>query len=493
MWRRSDGPDLKGAIAREILYQGYAASRQSGFRPYNTARTIRSAATSKYSLSAIGFLMMILFGFMLRFVPTSPLGAQLIYFGVGGLFVSSSALPTAYAVQGSSNVRDFLYLLPLEEEDVRRHVRRAFESLFDYPLLAAVAGSALASAISLEPYPLLGALLGSESAVLVIEAVVIAQSSYSASMAGAVARRSVASLIPLVFTIPMICMSCMSRASAPSALAFLPLVSGAYIFSPAGAVTTALWLGVLGYLARRWMPSAALRILSPGPIAGPSARGALRGWRILRSRTLAILRADLQMSRRSLLASALIGPIVMAGILLAESYQVPRASLGYLITIYGIEMAYLTIITPYSLYAVEVRGASALRSLPITKVDLALPKIAILAIVYYALEGSLMALAWIRGLDPVYLLPFLAGVLGPASSVPAAGIMFEWTLRSGGSLSTLQAMAYLLLVSLLVGLPYGVYYALYAILGEELLGVEWMVAIGAVEFAALMLVLRSYD
>ncbi len=486
---------LEAALAREILYQGYTASRQSGFRPYNPARSISRATTMKYIMSAIWVLVMAGYAFTLRIARTwSPLGMVLMYFGWGGTLIVSNLLPAASAVQGSSYMRDALYILPVEEEELRAKFARAFISLVDYPLIAVIVGSIIASAVVGSPYPAIGALFGSEVAVIVIELTILAFSSGPRSQARLMASRALSAFLPLIFIAFLVSPMYMSSigSSAPPFLSFLPILSGAYATSPVGIASTAAWLALLGYYAYRELPHASLRILYAGA-PGAIVRRVRAGWRIVRSRTLAILRADLQMAFRSVMVSALMGPLIIFIIFLVESYSVPAGALAATASVYGIEVAYLTIFVPYSLYAIEVRGAAAMRSLPVTKVSLALPKVLLLAVVYYAFEGTLAVAVWARGISPAYVVPLLAGVLAPASSVPAAGIMFERTLREGGSLSTLQAILYLLLVSLLVGIPYGAYYAASILLRSEIPGVVAMVVMGAVEFSMLMYALHRYD
>ena len=485
---------LEEALAREILYQGFTASRRSGFRPYNTRRALSRASRMKYVLSAIWLFVMLGYSFALRASRSwSPLGATMSYFGFGGMLVASNLLPAASAVQGSSYIRDVMYLLPIDEQELRAKFARAFFSLIDYPLLALVAGAVAASWILGAPYPALGAAFGSEAAILVAELTIFALSSSARSSGGLIASRAAAALLPLIFLVPLLSPTYISAGGyAPRFLALLPLTSGAYVGSPIGTASAALWLALLGYYAWRWLPGASLRILYAGAPAALGRR-VKAGWSVVRSRTLAILRADLQMAFRSVFASALLGPIIVFVVFLVESYSVPASALAAMASIYGIEIAYITIIIPYSLYAVEVGGAAAMRSLPITKVSLALPKVLLLVLEYYLFEGAFVTALWLRGLSPVHVIPLLAGVLAPASSVPAAGIMFEATLREGGSLSALQAVLYMLGVSVLVGIPYGVYYAASIILGDAALGTVAMVVIGAIEFSALMYVLHTYD
>lgn len=484
---------LERALAREILYQGYTASRQSGFRPTNPVRSVSRANTMKYALGSIWLIVIVGYSFALRFERAAPLGMMLIYFGWGGLLIVSNLLPASYAVQGSSYMRDALYLLPIDEGELERMFARAFMSLIDYPLVALLAGSALASAIVGAPYPFLGVVFGIEVAIIAIEATIFAFSSASKSQAKSYAMRALSALLPLIFLIFLISPAYFAGidASRYAPLEFLPLASGAFIYSPIGAAFTAIWAALLGYYAYTRLPSAALRILhasSPATIA-KRVRG---GWRIIRSRTLAILRADIQMSARSVMASMLVVPFVLFVVFMVTTYNAPPGVLGAMSAYYGIEIAYFTIFIPYSLYAIEVRGAAAMRTLPVTRVSMALPKILLLLVVYYAFEGTFSAAMALRGVGPAYVAPLLAGVLAPASSIPAAGIMFERTLREGGSLSTLQAVLNFILISLLVGVPYGIYYAVLYATGSELLGIASMVSAGAAEFSALMYSLSRY-
>jgi len=484
---------LERALAREILYQGYTASRQSGLRPTNPMRSVSRANTMKYVLSAIWLIALIGYSFALRFERATPLGMMLLFFGWGGILIVSNLLPASYAVQGSSYMRDALYLLPIDEGGLEPTFARAFISLIDYPLVALLAGSVVASAIIGAPYPFLGTIFGIEVAIIAIEVTIFAFSSASKSQTRSYAMRALSAFLPLIFVMFMISPTYFMGidVSRYTLLEFLPLASGAFLYSPVGVAFTAIWAALLGYYAYTRLPSAALRILhasSPAAIA-KRVRG---GWRIIRSRTLAILRADIQMSVRSVMISMLVVPFVLFVIFMMTTYTTPPAVLGAMSAYYGIEIAYFTIFVPYSLYAIEVRGAAAMRTLPVTRVSMALPKVLLLLVVYYAFEGAFSAAMAFRGVGPAYIVPLLAGFLAPASSIPAAGIMFERTLREGGSLGTLQAILNFIMISLLVGVPYGIYYAVLYVTGVELLGIASMMAAGAVEFSVLMYLLSRY-
>ena len=490
---------LDEALARELLVAGYIAARQTGFRPSNLRRSIRNVRLTKIIYTLMFSFYVGLFAFLTSFkqVSLGVFAGSMLVFGMGGLSVTSMMTPLSYAIYGSTNIRDFLMSTSLDLEDLHRIVGKAIFKTVDYIVYGTIGVSFIMSLIFKAFYVFFSVVMGISLGMLL--QLVALELSYrrSKTMVSSVATRSVASLLPIIFVIPLILSGIIYRISLSSLeqLNFVPPISAAFGNTISGALVSVFWIAVFGYGVYRLIPDVSWKLIS-GP---PSAffpiltKKVSNKWKIISSKTLALLRADFQAASRSLLGALIAGPLIVFLVILMNGVASSASALNVLSFTLGIEMAYLSILIPYAFYAMEMRGASVLRMLPLSKVKIALPKLLLLLITYYLYEGSLATVIVIKHGSILSMLPFLIGFFGPAASIPMTGIIFEETLKSGGSPTVTLSIAFFLISAIIVAVPYSVYFIMMFFRMGYFESIFAMIVTGVLEFSILMFILSLYD
>ncbi len=488
---------LEDALSRELLVAGYIAARQTGFRPSNLKRSIRNVRVTKIIYTIIFSFYIALFAFITSFkqINFGIIAVSMLIFAMSGLSVSSMMTPLSYAIYGSTNIRDFLLSTPLDADQIHKLVGKAIFKTVDYIVYGTLGISLITSFIFKEFYILFSTAIGLSLGMFL--QLVALELSYrrSRTRASSIATRSAASLIPLVFLIPIFLSGTLYKISLSNlrSLYFIPPISAAFGNRPYGAIASFFWITIFGYGVYRLIPDVSWKLISGPPSAffPLFAKKISKKWKITRSKTLALLRADFQAASRSLLGALIGGPLIVFLVILMNGISSSASSI--LAFTLGIEMAYLSIIIPYAFYAMEMRGASALRMLPISKVKIAMPKLLLLLITYYIYEGSLTIVMLVKHVGILVMLPFLIGFFGPAASIPMTGIIFEETLKSGGSPTVMLTIAFFLVSAIVVAVPYAVYFVM------DFFGLGFfnsiiaMVVTGALEFLILTFLLSFYD
>ncbi len=487
---------IEEAISREILLAGYTVSRQTGFRPANLRRAIRNIRLTKLIYSALFSGYVALFSALSKLAGQffSPFVSSLFIFSMSGLGISGMLVPLSYAVYGLNNARDFLMTTPLDIEQIHRLVGRAIFKTIDYILYGIVGTSLVLGLAFSKLYIAYSAALGASLGFLF--QLISLEVSYRRTKASSMVARGISSLAMFVFLIPIMISGALYKITLEELkpFFFVPPICAAFGNSVYGSIASVAWIAAFAYGIYRLLPDASWKLISGPPSAffREVSKKVSEGWKIVRSQTLAILRADFQAAGRSILASLIVGPSIVFIVVLFNSISSKAtASLAFAL---GIEMAYLSILLPYAFYALEMRGASVLRMMPISKVKIALPKLLLLFITYYIYEGGLAAVMLIKGLSVSALLPFLAGFLAPASSVPLTGIIFEEILKSGGSISFLLSAIFFVISIAVVAIPYAIYFIFYIFLKYSLMAsLGYMNLAGLLEFSTFVFILSRYD
>jgi len=500
------GLSLERAVGRELILSGYVASRQTGFKPANPQRSLSYVRGTRSFIALLYGGMVLLFSLMMlpAFEHATSTGGSnfafnhsLLLFSWGGLAMSTTMLPLIYVIFGTTSVRDFLLTLPIERERVEKLVAKGLFSSIDTLVYSLLGFSLLAGVIVGSPIPVAATALGAAAGLLLVLGLISLVRVRPRGLGRTAALRSVVAVVPLVFVLPLMFSGyiMLHPVAVPAFMSFLPLVSMAYIWTPEGGAFTLIWLGVLTYVAYWLLPRASMKLLSGGPsgLLPQQAAKALRGWNIGRSKMLAMMKADFQIAVRSILLSVIVVPIIVFLVFLGDAYGAAPSAFAPMVYTLGLENAYLALIVPYAFYALEMRGASVIRLLPLSRLRIALPKMLVLVIFYYLYQLSLVAVMEIKGISLVLALPFLAGFLGPAAGVPLTGLMFERTLKAGGAASMSASILYFLAVSVAVGSSFAVYFAL-SVLGYPLaLSLAGMILAGLAELALFSYLLGRYD
>ncbi|MGC8632585.1 MAG: hypothetical protein ACP5UI_02350 [Thermoprotei archaeon] len=497
---------LERAIGRELILSGYVASRQTGFKPPNLQRSLSQVRGTRSFIALIYGGMVLLFSLMMLPSLAGVLDAggrnfgfnySLLLFSWAGLAMSTTMLPLIYVIFGATSVRDFLLTLPIDRERVEELVAKGLFSSIDVLVYALLGFSLVGSVIVGSPIPTAATALGAGAGLLLVLGLISLVRVRPRGLGRTAALRAVVGVIPLVFVLPLMFSGyiMLHPVAVPEFLSFLPLVSTAYILTPEGAFFALVWLGALAYASYWLMPKASMKLLSGAPsglLPQQSGKG-LRGWTISRSKTLAMVKADFEVAVRSILLSVIIVPIIVFLVFLGDAYSASPAAFTPMVYTLGLENAYLALIVPYAFYALEMRGASVIRLLPLTRLRIALPKVLVLVLFYYLYQLSLVAVMEVKGISLALALPFLVGFLGPAAGVPLTGLMFERTLKAGGAASMSASILYFLAVSIAVGASFAVYFAL-SLLGYPLVtSLACMLLAGLAELAVFSYLLSRYD
>ncbi len=499
---------LEEAIAREISILAYTAMRQTGFKPFSVRRSFRGIRFQKM-LVAVTFLFISIFLGVADLLLAAH-GTQKIpfmgpaflvtyLFSLSGLVISMLLIPLSYAIYATTSLRDFLATLPLDESEVQRKVLLSIVKLVDYPLIAVLVGALADSIILLSPFCLLAALTGVAFgfflAFLSIDLVY-----WSKGRSGVLTIMRMLGGLPVLFFLLFIyagnVVFTLSKSQIDE-LFFVPPFSIMSLYTPAGLAFTILWIAAPAAWVLRKAPQIAWRLIGEYPTAffpQPRAPRAISvRWRIYRSKTLALMMADLRAAKRSLAASLVSVLVIVASTLASGGYSVSTSDASVMIDVLGIELAFLSIMIPIAFYYAETRGAWVLKIMPVSRTAIAIPKLLLTILSYYIFMLAIAILALLKHVPFVVLLPFILGVLGPLSSVPLIGIIFEEIYRSGGTLSMLFTVVGYLASGIVVGLPFAVYFILEYFKMPVLTSLAAMALSGAVEFLSLMMVLRLYD
>ncbi|MGC9208992.1 MAG: hypothetical protein ACP5GH_03960 [Nitrososphaeria archaeon] len=500
---------LEEAIAREISVLAYTAMRQTGFKPLSIRRSFRTIRFQKILIAGIFLFVFIVLGVAGHLRPASStyqkpfMGPAFIVaylFSLSGLAISMLLLPLSYAVYATTSLRDFLATLPLDENEVQRKVLLSIIKLVDYPLISVLMGALADSMILRSPFYVLAALTGVSLAFfLAFLSIDLVYWSRGRSPTVSTLVRILGGLPMLFFLLFLYAGNALSFLSQSQIdeLFFAPPFSIISLYTPLGLAFTVLWMILPAAWVLRKAPQIAWRLIGEYPVAffpQPRAPRAISvRWRIYRSKTLALMMADLRGAKRSLVASFVTVLIIVASTLVSGGYSVSPSNAPALIDVEGLELAFLSIMIPLAFYYAETRGAWVLRIMPISRTAIAIPKLLLTVLSYYIFMSAIAILALLKHVSFVVLLPFIFGVLGPLSSVPLIGIIFEEIYKSGGALSMLFTAAGYLASGIVVGLPFAVYFILEYFKMPVLTSLVAMVLSGALEFSSLMLVLHLYD
>ncbi len=487
------------ALADELIYQGYTVSRASGFRPVSVQSAIRNSRVNKLLSAVVSSALIALYMFLyyesaagqLR-LRVSPVAVAIVVFAWSGFSVVMMLTMAIYSLQGTGYIRDFIYTLPFESWEVERVSIMSVFSIIDLQLYAMVALALLSLFIFRSALIFFSIVFGLETAILVFEALSRVMSRRRLDLKSAVRSRLVVSVIPLIYVLIFVLIQPFSQIS-PAGVAgeLIPLLDFALTGSPVATASSLVWIIVTGYVAIRLFKSTALSFftISHEALVVPVKE---RGWRIT-GPTFAMLQTDIRQVFRSNLAGMFLAPLLLAAIVLFQLHGVQAGELRFVAVAYGIELALLSALPAYSIYMAEMRGALAIRIMPLSRARLALPKIVIAILSYYIFEGALIVALLIRGAGILYILPLILGSLGPAASVLLVSIIFEKTIMSGGALSMPVSMLALLLELIVVALPFAFYFAALLLGLGAIYASLFELVISAMELALLYYIVSSYE
>ncbi len=133
---------VASTVYRELLFQGYTASRLSGMRPSNSRSAIRASKWNKVILSVTygGILAAMS---VISYIIGRPYSSSLEAFVWSFFMVTISSLNMSFATQQSGYIRDLLLTLSVNDSDFSRIASLSFFMTMDFPVYSAVAVTAV--------------------------------------------------------------------------------------------------------------------------------------------------------------------------------------------------------------------------------------------------------------------------------------------------------------------------------------------------------------
>ncbi len=481
-------------VYKELLFQGYTASRLSGMRPPNALSAIRASRWNKVILSATygGILAAMSF---ISYVIGRPYSSSLEAFVWSFFMVTVSSLNMSFATQQSGYIKDLLLTLSVNEGDFSRIATLSFFMTMDFPVYSAIIVTAL---ISLYfggfPYSFMGSIQGIALGIATSSAFVFVGS----KGASRPRLRSIFRIISILPLMVVILFSSYIIQISPStinhAFSLLPITSTFFggegiIYSIVTVIYTIIFIALAAFL---FLKASGL-ILSTQEIYTASRGRASRGFKI-RGSIGAILRVDLVQSFRSRIAGIWALPFgyLIAAIASAFSNGSYITSNTFIFIIsYPLILGVMLSFLPYALYLSEIRGAIAFRLLPISPIKNLMSKEAIAISAYYVAEVPMMLLLIAYRASSISLFPLILG-FGPLfASTAFMAIFFEKTVKEGGALSTLYTIVYGIVTLIIEAIPLGSFIVLYILMHSYIYPSVVMLGISLVEAAIMMVPLSK--
>ncbi|MEM4102916.1 MAG: hypothetical protein QXN78_05910, partial [Conexivisphaerales archaeon] len=151
---------VSSTVYRELLFQGYTASRLSGMKPSNSRSAIRASKWNKIILS-ITYSGILALMSVISYIIGRPYSSSLESFVWSFFMVTISSLNLSFATQQSSYIKDLLLTLSVNEGDFSRIATLSFFMTMDFPVYSAIVVTAIISLLfGGFPYPFMGSIQG---------------------------------------------------------------------------------------------------------------------------------------------------------------------------------------------------------------------------------------------------------------------------------------------------------------------------------------------
>ncbi|MCL4344113.1 MAG: hypothetical protein M1291_04055 [Thaumarchaeota archaeon] len=485
---------VASTVYKELLFQGYTASRLSGMRPSNSRSAIRASKWNKVILSVTygGILAAMS---VISYIIGRPYSSSLEAFVWSFFMVTISSLNLSFATQQSGYIKDLLLTLSVNEGDFSRIATLSFFMTMDFPVYSAIVVTAIISLLfGGFPYSFMGSVQGIAIGIATSSVFVIVGSKGSS-------RPRLRSIFRVVSILPLMVVVMFSSfimeispAGMNHALSLLPVTST--FFGGEGmiyAIVTLIYTAAFIVLALLLFLRASGLILSTQEIFVTLRRKASRSFNI-RGSIGALLRVDMVQSFRSRIAGIWALPFgyLIAAIASAFSNGSYISSNTFMFIVsYPLILGIMLSFLPYALYLSEIRGAIAFRILPISPIRNLLSKEVIAVAVYYVAEVPMMALLLFYRASALSLVPLLLG-FGPLfASTAFMAIFFEKTVKEGGALSTLYTIVYGIVTLIIDAIPLGAFIIIYILMHSYIYPSLVMLVISLVEAAVMMISLSK--
>ncbi len=487
---------LVSVLYRELMYQGYTASRISGLRPLNIKRALRVIRYNKLVMGLLSSLYIIIFGtipYMLREPGLSLVETFLFTF----FFVFSSSINITFSLQNIEHIRAILLTLPLEQRLVRRAFALSLYMTMDLPIYFSLATSTALSLITRGvPYPLIGAVEGAFLGIAAAMGFILISERVSRNPVKVNIARTLAITLMIVIimigTIMEIIITNPNKLS--TEFSFMPVLGGLFINGPGYPLyLTIIYIAIFGVLAYVTFQAATARLINSithGEAWTVSAKSP-RGFRT-RNHLIALIMIDLIQSFRSRLAALWSLPLGLWVSLIIFTAEVGFRTIKPL-TIFAITtgLAFIASLVPYILYMSEFMGAVVFRLLPISPVKNLLSKVVVTVMTYYVVATPVLIMAVLHGLSLSTQAPVLLAFSLPIDVTAVMANLFERVITEGVMPSALTLLVYAVIVTLTEGIPIASLIITHVLIGGYVIPAVVMLMVSMLEFGvALVPLLR---
>jgi predicted permease len=493
---------LTAYLYREIIFQGYAATRLTGLSASNVKRIIRNARFSKYGLSGIyGFVFALVMVGTLFGGPSSyqifPLEAFLWVF----LFVFVSGIQLSYGASAGPQIRDVLGTLPLSMREIQRFAVSALLKTMDLPLIVAFSILVIGGLLT----GLGGLLAGVLAGVLALSLALL-----GIALLIRVFRRfstisRIGSFLRMISVLPIVLISLLSGTVvrlkfdfSGGAEVFIPVINlGGVVsgntYSLAVALCYTLMGAVFGYMAFR---DTSVLLLSPYVPTG-RVRGKFNIK--LRGPITSIVVTDFrQVLRSPRLIGVFLVPIVFIMILVFDVVTGSGERSGLTFNLFYLQsvlpVAFVTSYIPYVLYFSELKAYAYFKILPISKYTNILSKVFV-TLLFYLASASLMAYAVFRLIGSTNVIwPIYALFLPIVASVLVTSIYFYFSVKSMslGITSLSTNIVYTVINAIVFAVPVVAYFAASFFGLHPFNALFYMVAASIIEITVLLVLVYEF-
>lgn len=455
-------------VVRELLYQGYIASRLTGISPATAKRAISSAIRSRYILALTFSLFLIIIIATSKFAGINnqlyfPLSVFIWFFAP----VFLSIMQVSYGASAGPQIREFLLSLPIEQTTIDSIAARSIISTISIPIyvsFAILVFSAFYIGLREMFVGILSAAL-SVTLALIFSALIFKLYKRTGYMGKLSILSRATSVIPMILIILLfgyIRTSYIQLNYAEKTL--VPLVNLAGVtegnqLSLTFALVYTVFAIIGSYLAFR---SVAVSVLSPiTEITSPIGKFRVK----LRSVTSALVRSDFKVMIRSpRLVGLLLTPIMYAIIVIFTNLfqrQRPHDSLFYNVYFISnaIPVGVVAAFFPYVFYLAELKGYSYFALLPVSKFTDIKSKM-LVSVSFYVASASILGLGFVISFSNfLFFIPLYAISLAVFACAIYSAIYFRRSLRSVmiGTIGLLNQFVYSLLNIVVFMIPVGIY------------------------------------
>lgn len=463
---------LVNFVSRELVFQGYVASRLTGITPSNVKRSVRSSLRSRYFIAVpFAFILLIsIFEGKIFIVGRNPLFYPLA--ALTWLFMSFfiSVIQLSYGASAGPQVREFLMTLPLDAKEIERIAAGSIFSAMKVSLITSGV-ILLAAGFILGQYMMLAGIF---AAIISISLSLMAVSLIVGIYRKLGATSRTFGFVRIIMTIPIVLLSLSFGYFQTTNInlnyfesTFVPVLNLAGVgvgnsLSVIFAFVYTLAFAFLGYYSFR---RSSVALLSPlNYVASKMGRFRVR----IRSPTVALALSDFrQIFRSPGLVGFIIVPFIYVTITLFRSFISPPASQG---GSFVSEIQFVTDVVPvvalcsflaYVLYLTEMKALVYFQTLPLGKFTNVKSKLFV-TLLFYGVVALIMGLSFTYvSNEAIILAPLAAFSITVAACVLYTSVFFRYAAKSltVGAIGLLNQTAYTIIDFLLFCIPAAVYVA----------------------------------